>query len=226
MSQYRTCPDCGANLDPNEVCDCKRANGNLEKQMNRLIQDIHCNAIRHGWWETNRPFAEVIALIHSELSEALEAHRNNKPFIWYQIKDKDCTVCLHYPDGKVCEGDDHHTCPCEAKPEGIVIELADVVIRILDYCGHDGIAPIRVFQDRSQEKKETSLPELVTECHSLISTAYRNTARRPNVAICFGECIRLIDRWCKANGFSLYDAITMKHTYNLTRPYRHGGKAC
>lgn len=20
---YRTCPDCGANLDPGEICDCK-----------------------------------------------------------------------------------------------------------------------------------------------------------------------------------------------------------
>ncbi len=23
MSYYRTCPDCGAHLDPGEVCDCQ-----------------------------------------------------------------------------------------------------------------------------------------------------------------------------------------------------------
>jgi len=23
MSQFRTCPDCGANLDPGERCDCR-----------------------------------------------------------------------------------------------------------------------------------------------------------------------------------------------------------
>lgn len=23
MSYYRTCPNCGANLDPGEVCDCR-----------------------------------------------------------------------------------------------------------------------------------------------------------------------------------------------------------
>jgi hypothetical protein len=23
MSYYRTCPDCGSNLDPGEICDCQ-----------------------------------------------------------------------------------------------------------------------------------------------------------------------------------------------------------
>lgn len=27
MSYYRTCPDCGAHLDPGETCDCKDAEG-------------------------------------------------------------------------------------------------------------------------------------------------------------------------------------------------------
>lgn len=27
MSYYRTCPDCGAHLDPGEICDCKDAEG-------------------------------------------------------------------------------------------------------------------------------------------------------------------------------------------------------
>ena len=26
MSYYRTCPDCGANLDPDERCDCWKEN--------------------------------------------------------------------------------------------------------------------------------------------------------------------------------------------------------
>lgn len=27
MSYYRTCPDCGAHLDPGEICDCKETEG-------------------------------------------------------------------------------------------------------------------------------------------------------------------------------------------------------
>ncbi len=37
---------------------------------------IHQNAIEHGWWETDRPIPELLCLIHSEVSEALEAYRN------------------------------------------------------------------------------------------------------------------------------------------------------
>ena len=50
------------------------------------------------------------------------------------------------------------------KPEGIPIELADVIIRVLDYCGYAGI--------------------------------------------------------------DIDAAISQKHEYNKSRPYRHGGKKC
>jgi len=39
--------------------------------------DIHENAKNKGWWENIRPVPELLCLIHSEVSEALEAFRNN-----------------------------------------------------------------------------------------------------------------------------------------------------
>ena len=41
-----------------------------------MQKKIHKNAINHGWWETERPIPELLCLIHSEVSEALEAYRN------------------------------------------------------------------------------------------------------------------------------------------------------
>ena len=41
-----------------------------------LQKQIHDNARNHGWWETQRPVPEILCLIHSEVSEALEAYRN------------------------------------------------------------------------------------------------------------------------------------------------------
>lgn len=38
-------------------------------------KEVHENAIAHGWWETKRPVPELLCLIHSEVSEALEGHR-------------------------------------------------------------------------------------------------------------------------------------------------------
>lgn len=45
--------------------------------INRLIEECHRVAREKGWWEQDRNEGELIALMHSELSEALEAMRNH-----------------------------------------------------------------------------------------------------------------------------------------------------
>lgn len=71
------------------------------------------NATAKGWHETPRADGEMIALMHSELSEALEELRNGRA-----------------PNETYFNGQ---------KPEGVPIELADVVIRIFDFCGQHKI---------------------------------------------------------------------------------------
>ncbi len=77
---------------------------------NEVAKEIHKNAVAHGWWDETRTFPEIVALIHSELSEALEEYRSNHG------------VTEVYQEA--------------GKPEGVPIELADAIIRILDYCGY------------------------------------------------------------------------------------------
>ena len=45
--------------------------------VNDLIKKCHSTAKIKGWWDSERNEGELIALMHSELSEALEAMRNH-----------------------------------------------------------------------------------------------------------------------------------------------------
>jgi NTP pyrophosphatase (non-canonical NTP hydrolase) len=47
-------------------------------------KEIHRCAEEHGWWVAHRPIPELLCLIHSEVSEALEAYRKG-----LAITDKD-----------------------------------------------------------------------------------------------------------------------------------------
>lgn len=73
--------------------------------MNLKMYDSHEHAKSKGFWEKDRNNGEMIALMHSELSEALEADRHKNP-----------------PDDKIPEF------------SSMEAELADVVIRIFDFC--------------------------------------------------------------------------------------------
>lgn len=83
--------------------------------INETVTLVHEIAKQKGWWDEERSALEIHALIHSEVSEATEEVRNNPGFV-----DNTNTPAVKF-DG--------------AKPEGHAVELADAVIRIMDYFG-------------------------------------------------------------------------------------------
>lgn len=134
-------------------------------QLNDLAKEIHANAVNHGWWDDERSFGDIIALCHSELSEALEEYRAGRPMVWLACEEND-------PSTGPCNPADEFDCTmygreCDCKyrghkPEGIATEMIDCIIRILDWCGRHDI--------------------------------------------------------------DVDNLLAMKHKYNKTRPYKHGGK--
>jgi hypothetical protein len=106
--------------------------------LNQWARAVHENAVQHGWWETERPFAEVVALCHSELSEALEAYR----------RTGDVHRVEYDLDAAAREG-----ITAMGKPEGVPVELVDCLIRILDCCGAYGLDVESVLVDKHQYNK-------------------------------------------------------------------------
>ena len=114
--------------------------------INEFAKEVHQNAVEHGWWDEPRTFGDIIALCHSELSEALEEFRAGRPMV-YRI----CRASDGCPCGREACGDwnpESGTCELrvmDEKPEGIAVELADCIIRILDYLGKEGIENVAFY---------------------------------------------------------------------------------
>lgn len=144
--------------------------------VNELKRAVHEAAVDHGWWSkevetvsngitrvpVERNMGEMIALMHSELSEALEASRDtataDPTAIYYEYEFNGIPEISLEPT-QLLPG---HPATLIGKPVGIASEFADVIIRVLDTC--------------------------------------------------------------EALEIPITRALVEKHNYNLTRPYRHGGK--
>lgn len=143
----------------------------------KLQKEIHKNNVEAGWWDEQEPTkarktASAIALMHLELSQALEKVRKGEDIELMKVFER-MTLCI---DKEVCdeyliklalmhseiseateyhlsgENDSHLT-----ERKGEEVELCDAVIRIADYAeskGYNlesGIAEKREYNKKRQD---------------------------------------------------------------------------
>lgn len=192
-----------------------------------IIHEAHATACEKGWHD--RPLrneageldvdrvAAKLALIHSEITEAWE---------YWSTRDFDTRVSD------------------SGKPDGLFVELADVVIRVGDLLGALDIeysgswATTREVWDEVIRPPFGDMPALFVRAHGSVSYALEALRDSSEVGVeealtcLIGQCVQLAK-----GAASLFfgsspespdpftEAVRIKMAYNRTRPHRHGGKA-
>lgn len=233
------------------------------KNIAELCQAAHAQSAKSGFWMhdegcagdvpavfgqckcDNLSIDMKIALIHSEISEALEEYRLSEAkrggplgAVLYKgclgtddlSKRKHSNEACHrqtIADDSYCDLAGKH------KPEGFLTELADVVIRVFDLTGRLKLgSEIELdFNSRYTGSLEFNFAHILSYAHyetTRVWSAARNHHRDAHAGELVGRITNLllaISELADLVHGNLDEAIKIKMAYNATREHKHG-KVC
>lgn len=163
----------------------------------------------NGWFEDDRTVGDDLALLHSEVSEALEAFRS------WGLDDVTEIECRKGPSiiAHTAFGDGSHLC----KPQGVGSELADVLIRLLDTVTRRDVVPAWLDGPLSHVRRQIlpdgpSFGDCIAALHAIIAQG--------DLILLLHALLAVADRY----DIDLDFEYRRKIAFNRTRGHRHGGK--
>lgn len=183
-----------------------------DRTIAELTAEIKAINIEKGWRSAEggpcpgQTWGDYVALLHSEVSEALEAYRS------WRLADATGSD----PDRYGAAG--------PPKPEGVGSELADVLIRLLDMAdvfgysisGYDHLSDLRSHAPDGRFTIKT-FGDFMSWLHWEISCVLVSAARLAIV-------LRTLVTVARAHDIDLQAEVERKIAYNRTRSFQHGGR--
>ena len=168
---------------------------------NKLAEEAHENAVKHGFWETKVSNEHCLMLVITEIAEMVEAHR---------VSRKAKTAAYNDMPNKQIGFEKFIKNTMED-------EMADIVIRLADLAGALGVdftkmQPCRYYRAFG---KFSFTENAFALCKGLSKDAIGIEKR-----IQFG--LDFITKWAQELNIELAFFVAQKMRYNKMRPYRHG----
>lgn len=152
-----------------------------------LQNKIHAQNKSLGWWDEPRPFSTFVCLFHSELSEAMEGDRKG-------LMDD------HLPEYEM-----------------FWVELADFVIRCMDYLGS---LPSSGYDDeyfKGADLSKFGRVGFIARMHSAISECYQLEPDKSEVTDGISGCVDACLEYANQNKIDMHQIILEKVEYNKHR---------
>lgn len=164
----------------------------------------------NGWWDSQRPFNEILVLIISELSEGLEALRKNRHADVEAYEDQLATRGVTFDKGLF-----------ETYIKDTVEdELADTAIRIFDLVGS---LDVEGLQEKTISPC-TAYPSMMLSVVEDLVFCIRPGVTLDDLVFHLEYALGALVSYCNATMVVLEWHIDQKLLYNQTRGYKHGNK--
>lgn len=176
---------------------------NPMKTINSWQNEIHHNSVEKGWYDKGYvPVPQLIAMIHSEISELWMAYQNKDIL---NFREEFADIAIRLMDGAEYLGID------------------------LEQCSGVRVFSQLVEVDFGYPTIPTIVGDLHAKASRMLE-AYRGSVLEPKdnpeFKDALGRFFRYLVTAAHHTRTNLDKEVAVKHDVNLSRPYRHGNKRC